>query len=200
MSNDRKRFLIKDFYQALKDIEPLVKQPEFLKTGREFTNFNLRPREAWANWLLCVVLQEVNDESITFCEDPDGDGVILSKKTGQHIRTEHVSALNTPSPTAKLRNEERILNAINHKIEKGLKYAEGKVLVVFTEDAKKWYPNKVGRKIYGTHNFSDVFCVGLIDCKTDYRYSVTQFGAMHSPTWIVKVREDFTDWEVTKLQ
>ncbi|MEN9342357.1 MAG: hypothetical protein RIQ54_613 [Candidatus Parcubacteria bacterium] len=41
--------LIKDFKIVLKDLEPYVKSSNYLVKGREFTNFSLRPREAWAN-------------------------------------------------------------------------------------------------------------------------------------------------------
>lgn len=88
--------LIKDFKLALKDLEPYVKNPNFLIKGRQLTNFSLRPREAWANWLLCVVLQKLHGEHLTFAEDPNGDGFIVNKNTGEMISTEHVSALENP--------------------------------------------------------------------------------------------------------
>src|SRR3989338_1197432 len=121
---------IKDFKSALKDFEPYVKNPNFLIKGREFTNFSLRPREAWANWLLCVVLKKLHGDHITFAEDQDCDGFIVDKNTGEFIPTEHVSALE--NPLNKLpKGEDRVIDAINLKIDKGSEYAKGKWLVVF---------------------------------------------------------------------
>src|SRR3990167_3581391 len=106
--------LIKDFKVALKDLEPYVKNPNYLIKGREFTNFSLRPREAWANWLLCVTLRKLHGDHITFAEDHDGDGLIVAKTTGEVVPTEHVSALENPlNPLPK--GEDRIINAINQK-------------------------------------------------------------------------------------
>ncbi|MFA7191760.1 MAG: hypothetical protein WC089_00460 [Candidatus Paceibacterota bacterium] len=126
--------LIKDFKIALKDMEPYVKNPDYLIKGREFSNFSLRPREAWANWLLCVVLRKLHGDNITFAEDPNGDGFIVDKNTEEMIQTEHVSALENPlNPQPK--GENRIIDAINLKIIKGPAYATGKWLVVFFDGA-----------------------------------------------------------------
>ena len=61
--------LIKDFKIALKDLELVVKNPAHLWNGRDMQNFSLRPREAWANWLICVVLKHMHNRDITFMED-----------------------------------------------------------------------------------------------------------------------------------
>lgn len=129
---NKKINFIKDFKIALKDMEPYVKDPNYLIKGREFTNFSLRPREAWANWLLCVVLRKLHGDNLTFSEDPNGDGFVVDTKTGEIIPTEHVSALENPlNPLLILKGEDRIINAIDLKIKKGAEYAEGKWLVVF---------------------------------------------------------------------
>lgn len=113
----------------------MVKNPAFLRTGRQIPNFSLLPREAWANWLLAVVLRDYFKQNITFAEDVDHDGVIYNKDTDEWFLTEHVSALRVPTKEAQLKNEARILNSIQKKIDRGPDYADGKRLVVFTEDA-----------------------------------------------------------------
>ena len=76
---------IKDFKQVLKDFEPMVKDPKWLHTGRKISNFSLSRREAWANWLLCVVLQKVYKVNFTFVEtdEHEGDGILLNKNSGE---------------------------------------------------------------------------------------------------------------------
>lgn len=44
----------------------MVKDPHFLRNGRQIQNFSLLPRDAWANWLLCVVLRDFFGHDITF--------------------------------------------------------------------------------------------------------------------------------------
>jgi len=139
----------------LKDMESIVKNPKLLYNGRDFKNFSLRPREVWANWLLCAVYQNIHkDESITFAEDEECDGVLIDKLTGGSRKTEHVSALDVPLRKKGLpQGETRIIDAINLKINKGKEYAEGKILVVFFDGAGKWYRNKIREAINGRHNF-----------------------------------------------
>lgn len=194
--------LIKDFKVALKDMEHYVKNPAFLIKGREFTNFSLRPREAWANWLLCVVLRKLKGEHITFAEDPCGDGFIVDKSTGEMIPTEHVSALENPLNELP-KGEDRIINAINLKIDRGSEYADGKWLVVFFDGAGEFYRNKIRESIKGRHNFNAVYCIGLLTSSNDgYKYSVTEFresSGDKSMTFQVEINSDFTDWKISQI-
>ncbi len=195
------RMQIKDMHIVLKDFEPMVKDPRFLRIGRPIPNFSLLPREGWANWLLCVVLRDYFKHDIVFAEDDETDGVIYDNDTNQWFFTEHVSALQTPGPHSKLKGEDRILHAIQHKIDRGLKYAQSKRLIVFVEDAGIWYPNRVGRTIRGKHGFDAVYCIGISSITDEgYTYFVTQLSDGNSPAWQVFISMDFSDWEVTKIQ
>ncbi len=195
--------LIKDFKIALKDLEPYVRNPKFLINGREFTNFSLRPRKAWTNWLLCVVLRKLYGECITFAEDPNGDGFIVNKDTGELIPTEHVSALENPFNKLS-KGEDRIINAINLKIKKGNKYAEGKWLVVFFDGAGEVFRNKIRENIKGRHNFGAIYCIGLLTSNENgYTYSVTEFKDSYkdkSITFKVEINSDFTDWKISQIK
>lgn len=194
--------LVKDFKVALKDMEPYVKNPAFLLKGREFTNFSLRPREAWANWLLCVVLRKLHGEDLTFAEDPSGDGFIVNKKTEEIIPTEHVSALENPFNELP-KGEDRVINAVNFKIEKGSEYAEGKWLVVFFDGAGEFYRNKIRESIKGRHNFGAVYCIGLLTSDdSGYSYIVTEFkesSGDKSVTFKIEINIDFTDWIISQV-
>lgn len=195
------RKLIKDFKMALKDLEPAVKQLKPLLNGRDMKNFSLRPREAWANWLLCVVLRKVHEtDDITFGEDNDTDGILLDKKTGQWLLAEHVSALDVPSKKPIPKGEERIIQAINLKIKEGPDYAKNKILVVFFDGAGEWRRNKVRESINGRHNFMNIFGIGLVKSGQDgYVYTVTEFHEKFSISHKVEINGSFTDWIVTKI-
>jgi hypothetical protein len=196
------RIQIKDLGIILKDFEPMVKKPRFLRTGRRIPNFNLLPREAWANWLLCVVLRDFFGRDITFAEAETADGLIHDRDTGVWFLTEHVSALKTPGPHSELTGEERVLYAIQHKINYGEEYARNKRLVVFIEDTGLWYPNRVGKAIRNKHNFDAVYVIGIESNDDDYVYSVSQLDGVngHSPTWRVRINEDFTTWTTERIQ
>ncbi len=190
---------IKDFRIALKDMEPMVRDPKFLWNGRKIPNFSLLPREAWANWLLCVVFQEIyGPNSITFKEDALGDGILVDKEKGIFMPTEHVSALNIPLKKNNTMGEKAIIEAIDKKIEKGPEYAKGKILVVFFDGIGKWYRNKVREGINGRHNFDSIFGIGLLT--PDYSYSVTHFLEDRSISFKIQINSDFTNWSVAPIR
>jgi len=194
----KERKQIKDFKLALKDFEPMVKEPKYLRTGREIENFSLLPREAWGNWLLCVVLRKIHGDIITFAEDEKGDGIILNILTKQHIVTEHVAVLDVPLKRKLPIGEACIIEAINHKIKKGPKYAKDKTLIVFFEGIGEWYRNKVREGINGRHGFEAIWGIGLLTSrKSGHAYYVTQYFEKYSITYKVQINSDFTDWSVT---
>lgn len=193
---------IKDLKLLLKDMEPHVRSGWALLRGRKFENFNQLPREAWGNWLLCAVLQSLHGTDITFAED-DGDGIILHRKTGEVIRTEHVSALDNPNAPSLPSGTDRLKWAISHKAERGLEYAEGKFLLVFFDGAGRWYRDQLRLAINGTHNFRAIYCIGLVTSgPTGYEYSLTEFNPLTPLTSIsfkVKIDPTFTHWDVVRL-
>jgi hypothetical protein len=85
----------KSLKEALKQLEPSIRDGEHLQTGKPFARFGgLRSREILANWLLCVALNFTNQEDrLTFVGSSDpigGDGVICDAVTGITWPTEHV--------------------------------------------------------------------------------------------------------------
>lgn len=194
--------MIKDMAKVLKDFEPMVKDPKHLWNGRDISNFKLRPREAWANWLLTAIFQHLNGDSITFVEDDEGDGVILDKRTGVFIQTEHVAAMDFGGKVNLPTGEARIIDAIFHKIRKGDDYAKNKTLVVFFDGAGKFYRSKIREAVLGKHKFHSIYCVGLLTIDSSgYEYIATEFRDSYvdkSISYRIKINSDFTSWEVTR--
>jgi len=195
--------VVKDFKQVLKDFEPMVKDPRHLWNGRDISNFKLRPREAWANWLICAVMRQLQGESITFAEDDAGDGLIVDLKTGGVVATEHVSALDIPKGKKLPSGEQRIIDAILEKVARGPEYAEGKFLVVFFDGAGWFVRQKVREAIYGKHNFVSVFCVGLLESgPAGYTYIATEFRDSYgnkSASFKIEIDNEFTNWSITQV-
>lgn len=195
--------MIRDLKVVLKDFEPMVKNPKYLWNGRVIKNFKLLPREAWANWLVCVVLRKMHGRDITFMDDDKGDGFIVDKERMIFTPTEHVSALNIPKGKIWPSGEKRVIDAINLKIDKGPEYAKKKILVVFFDGAGKFFRNKIRESIFGKHNFEAVFCVGLlISGDSGYSYYVTEFRDSFGNTSIthkVEINKDFNNWQVTQI-
>ena len=196
---------ISDLKIVLKDMEPYIKDPRVLRVGRPIPNFSLRPREAFANWLLCVVGNYYyGNDQLTFAEDPTGgDGIILNKISNELILTEHVYI-----PEQKPENvdggEDLMMSAVQHKVSgKNTAYAKGKHLIIFSEANVIWTPNRVARRIHGTHDFESVWAMGLMwGNEIEYKYSITRLTKPNpdSMVWTVSIDFNFTSWSVERIQ
>jgi hypothetical protein len=195
---------------ALKELEPYVRNGQHLLTGRRFRKFGgMLSREVWANWLLCVALNEEREDgrSFTFCSDPlGGDGLIVDSATGHAVaQTEHVmiaSHRGSEEPDVKT----LVLRAVEKKRANGEAYATGKTLVVFlnADVANKiWWASEVARQLPEPLYFKGVWLVGL-ECMEagEYVYNVVHLDVSdgHAPTMRVRVAKDFASWTATRVQ
>src|ERR1700694_3585818 len=191
---------------ALKEIEPFVRNGAHLQTGKPFRQLgDMRSREVLANWLLCVTINAVNGQKLTFSSDPiGGDGIILDGATGDTWPTEHVMV--TPHAAGEDDDAKSlILKAVEHKRSKGeAAYAEGKTLVVFLDaGAGEWHPNKVARALPDPFLSAAVWVVGLHGVEAgEYVYGVTllDLSTGNAPTFLVRISNAFDAWDVTDLQ
>lgn len=197
----------KDMKIALKELEPFVRNGIHLQKGKPFKKLNgMRPREAWANWLLCAALNEVDKNfKLKFFSDPiGGDGIIRDGITGQTWPTEHVFVLRK-SVIDGMDVEELILKAIKKKQAKGgAAYAVGKILIVFLyTDGSNWFPNRVAQNLPSPLLFNQVWVINLQMVKDSaYIYAVTllDISGRSFPIYLVYVNSDFNSWEVKIYQ
>lgn len=202
MKANVKRF--KSLKICLKELEPFIRNGEHLQTGKPFKRFgNLRSREILANWLLSVVINfEQKFNRVTLCTDPDGgDGIIYDSKEKTACRTEHILVPRNQKDTVDI--ELLILDAIEKKQMKGgAAYASGKTLIVFLNvNGGAWFPNKVARKLQNKFDFDGVWIVGLQHfLNGHYIYNATRLNPKNSPIWQIKIENDFSDWEVNRIQ
>jgi hypothetical protein len=196
----------KSLQMALIELEPFVRNPKSLFTGRGLKQFGgMRPREMWANWLVCAVYGFDQEVPLTFCSDPvGGDGIFLNTETGETLPSEHVMV---PPPRANDRDdiETRILKKIDLKRNKGqMAYASGKTLVLFVEGGNgEWSANKVAKRLPEPLYFAVVWVVGLQRVVAgEYEYAVTSLDLSHgnAPTWIIRIAKDFDSWAVRRIQ
>jgi len=207
---------------ALKELEPFIRNPEHLKSGKPFKRFgDMRSREVLANWSICAVVNGADAERYTFCSDPiGGDGIIIDTTTDATWQTEHVYVPNraaitkitiseenpAPNPLANEDIKALILDKIKMKIDKGGEaYASGKSLVVFLDSgAGKWFPNHVMKELPNPLLFNDVWIVGLYSFKNEqYTYCVTHLvpnDKGNAPAYLIRISKDFESWQVEKVQ
>jgi len=196
---------IRDLDAVLKDLEPHVKAPDFLRKGRPFGNFGLLPRELLANLLICLAGNfEDPKNRLTVCTDPlGGDGLVFNQNHGGYMSTEHVFV---PAPRdGDLQIvENKILAAVAHKNEKGSRYASGKDLVVFSEAKGIWHPNNAARRLIGRHSFENVWVVHLENLNgQEYSYCVVWLEVSRgnaAPAWRIRIANDFKAHSVERIQ
>ena len=193
---------------ALKELEPFIRNGAHLQTGKPFKRFGgLRSREILANWLLCVAVNNVYPDRLTFSGTSDpigGDGIICDMQTEETWPTEHVMVPSLPRRGAH-DAEALILDAIDRKVRKGGEaYARGKTLVAFLNaGAGEWFPNKVAKKLPEPLLFDAAWVVGLHgEVTSEYVYGVTRLDLSrgNAPTWLVRIAKDFESWVVEPLQ
>ena len=185
---------------ALKELEPFVRDGAQLQTGRPLKKFGrMLPREAWGNWLVCAAINSENGGDLTFCSDPiGGDGIVWDLATGETWPTEHVVVPARETGEA----EALILKKIVQKNQIEA-YAAGKTLIVFsTAEAGTWLPNKVARQLPKPLHFPAVWVVALQHVEAgEYVYAVTSLDVSEGvPTMLVRIRKDFGDWRVERVQ
>jgi hypothetical protein len=187
---------------ALKELEPFIRNAKHLEIGKRFKEFGeMRSREILANWLLCVVVNATCGDQLTFCTDPDGDGLICDPVVGEIWPTEHVMVPRRQKGHA----QTLILKAIEQKRRKGgAAYATGKTLVVFLHaNGGMWFPNQVARQLPEPLHFATVWVVGLQGViEGEYVYAVTNLDLSQGnvPTFQVRISKDYDAWQVTPLQ
>jgi len=190
---------------VLKDLEPHVKAPDFLRKGRSFGNFGLLPRELLANLLICFAGNFEDPENrLTVCTDPlGGDGLIFNQNHGGYMSTEHVF-VPAPKDGDSESVENKILAAVAHKCKKGPRYASGKDLVVFSEAKGVWHPNHTARKLIGCHGFENVWVVHLETSESEeYSYCVVWLEVSRgnaAPVWRIRIANDFNAFTVERIQ
>lgn len=194
---------------ALKEIEPFVRDGSALRTGRPFKKFGgMLPREVLGNLLMCLVLNhEHASDAWLFTSDPTkGDGILLNEQSNETWHTEHVMVSDLPSKTDSLATiENRILDTIQSKVEKGGDaYASGKILVVFINSGGgAWQPNAITRQLPKPLHFANVWAIGLQHMDDgEYVYGVAQLdlSTEDAPTWLVRIKKQFEQWNVLRIQ
>jgi hypothetical protein len=76
----------KSLSAALKEIEPMVRDPWHLQTGKPLAKFGgTRPRELLANWLLCAMSEKIEGRKLLFYSDPTGGDGIIRDEDRAHL-------------------------------------------------------------------------------------------------------------------
>lgn len=196
----------KNLHLALKELEPFIRNGKHLHTGRGFKSFgNMRSRECLANWLLCVAINSLYPERLTFTSAPTdvgGDGIIIDLTTQETWITEHVAVL-PPRDNNTKKIETLILDAVADKSSNGEAYASGKTLVVFLDAGLgEWFPNKIAQQLPKPLLFEAVWVVGLHAVEEgEYIYNVTRLDLSRGrvPIWRVRINKDFDSWNVNDV-
>ena len=150
----------KSVQAALRELEPIVRNPHLLASGRASTKFAQRPREILGNWLFCAVANfERGRDEILFGDQKDCDGVVFDGK-GWGLFAEHVF-LPRREAQDEASLESLILKAVEHKARKGAPYAKGKTLIVLSDATGRWFPNPATRRIAGKQHFDTVWVMHL---------------------------------------
>jgi hypothetical protein len=190
---------------ALMELEPYVRDGRQLQSGKPFKNFGeMRPREAWANWLVCATINSTGEKDLTFTTDPiGGDGIIIDKKTNDVFPTEHVMVSRHGAQGQDTRT--LVLAAVAQKQGKGgAAYASGKILIVFLDSGTgEWFPNRAAKALPKLVDFAAIWVVdfqGIKDGSYTYGITLLDVSGGNAPICVVCIAEDFGSWLVSQVQ
>lgn len=193
----------KELVVYLKDIEPIIRDPDKLLRGREILNFPIRPREAVSLFLLCAVLNKVSSEPWCITTDPQtGDGSLAFKRNGNvyaGFLTEQTAVTSFQDGNI----NDCIITAIRDKEAKGEAYGKDRNLVIFLDKVGEIDHEMLQKRLECCDNFMSYWLIGLID--TDgggYNYFVATLKSTEDPLVVYKVciYPDFENWEVSVLR
>jgi len=121
---------------GLKELERFVRDPEHLVTGKPLKGLKgMRPREAWANWLLCAAINfDWQAERLSLTSDPTGsDGIIYDAQTQTSRQTEHILV-----PRPRTLEDAQLAEAIGTRILKAVAKKQAKGAAAYARVRNWW--------------------------------------------------------------
>jgi Domain of unknown function (DUF4209) len=196
---------LKSLAAALKEIEPFVRDPRLLRTGRELRNFGrMKPRELVGNVLLAVAANPATAmEWIRIATDPfNADGLIINEATHEAWLMEHVFAYVHDGSAVDVTN--LLLERIAKKVGTGDGYCQGKTLCVLLDHTGQWVPDDIVKKLSVPRTLNSIMVANRTGRTVlgEFVYHIVRLDWMmgYAPRWRVTIASDFTSWRVDREQ
>lgn len=202
-----KIFFVKSPQDYLKTVvSRILESPQSLKSGREFKNIKLRPREVLGAFLICAVVRHLSNQDWTIARDPEeGDGMIWCRHPGREdevalLEQVYIRLRGRALDSRQLLNE--VNSAVSKKIEKGREYARNRHLIIFLDATGYLDPQKIKKLIDGIEKRFDsywLFARFSGNTNLDYVTFLLKAETDQPSAYKVTISPDYREWIVTKL-
>ncbi|MFZ3301647.1 MAG: hypothetical protein WA152_02975 [Microgenomates group bacterium] len=182
-------------------VQPSLLTPNAMKSGREWKNIKLRPREAVGLFLVFAVGQFIDpDNTWTIGSDPESqDGVVVcvdGEKKGDAVAVEQVYVPNLEIGEI----SDLIKNRIEQKTALGIEYAKDRHLVIFCDKSGSLDLSKVSEFLENQESFMSYWIIARIDAQSwNYLVATPKTSGDPREAYRVKIENDFSDWNVEIL-
>lgn len=197
-------FFVKSLENYLQGIiQRILRNPESLKSGKNFINMRLRPREVLGAFLICAAIKFISQQNWTIAKDVGcGDGMIFcmdKNRYGDTALLEQVYVRLRPKGFSLEEITEEINNQIRKKINKGKEYAKDRHLIIFLDVEGEFEPGRVKSFVNEIQERFDSYWLFAPGDGLDYFVFLLKAEKDKPAAYKVKIHIDFTGWEVEKL-
>lgn len=181
-------------------IEPIVKNPDRIISGRKLPNIGLTPREVLGLFLVCAVGRYISNEEWTLASDPDeGDGIIFCPtgpraEEGFAVEQVYIPSFETGNLT------ELALSRIDDKSSKGTEYGKDRHLIIYCDKHDLLDHQKIKQELNTNHIFCSFWLIGK-SSQDSWSYFVACPKTTIDPimAYEVTINNDFDGWAVNPL-
>lgn len=186
-------------------IRPIIRDPKLLRTGRQFKNIKLRPREILGAFLVCVVARYISNQEWTLARDTEqGDGIIYRKGSDEGYFLEQVYVYpraQTALGTKQISNEIKL--QLHKKFKKGKEYAKNRNLVIFLDVNGKIDHQDFKKYLEKVSDYFDSYWLFARNSEDieNFKYIVFLLKAPkdEQAAYQVTLNADFRGWAVNRL-
>lgn len=192
-------------------IQPILKNPSYIKNGRPFKNIKLRPREVLGAFLICILIRYLSNQDWTIARDPEnGDGVIICMDKnrlyeGAFLEQVYVPRINNEQQIESSEIINKIQLEIQKKHSKGNDYIKHRHLVIFLDIEGGLDHQKIKSYIQGLEPAFDSYWLFANYERPGDAYSFivflirAEFEKDEPAAYSVKIGQDFRSWTINLI-
>lgn len=193
-----------------KQIQPILKNPSYIKNGRPFTNIKLRPREILGAFLVCILIRHLSNQEWTIARDPeDGDGVIICMDQSRLHEGAFLEQVYVPRVKKENLSTSKIVNKIQLEVQKkhskGQNYIKNRHLVIFLDVEGSFDHQKIKSYIDNLKPSFDSYWLFANYKKPGETFNYIMFllraeSEKDEPSaYSVKLGQDFRSWKIERM-
>lgn len=182
-------------------VQASLLRPNSMRSGREWKNIKLRPREAVGLFLVFAVGQYLDPDNVwTVGSDPESqDGVVVcvqGEKEGDAVAVEQVYVPNLEAGEI----SDLVSRRIEQKSALGTEYAKDRHLVIFCDKSGSLDLSKISDFLENQESFLSYWVIARVDYPHwNYLVATPKTSGDPKMAYKVNIEDDFSSWNIEIL-